>query len=222
MTRIQTSAWLLATITKAGLLHAGHQDALGLTLDCLSEYAKVANDAYMKEFVRQGYEHFRNYGLARIGMFHQNQINQRFMVTAINLSDGGVGDYWEDVDKRNWRHSWDFMCAGSFMAADLSPAPKQQMRDWFMQNLARAGSEDRWVVAQDPREGNNGPHQMEHNGRGAYPAWPYHDGWTCPPAKIGKQTRDDHEHNSQARDIDMDGNRTHGRRCRVRRGAGGC
>ncbi|MCU0983108.1 MAG: hypothetical protein MUF25_28445 [Pirellulaceae bacterium] len=69
------------------------------------------------------------------------------------------------------------MCAGSYMAADLSPAQKQQMRDWFMQNLVRVGSEDRWVVAQDPRDGNNGPHQMEHNGRGAYPAWPYHDGW---------------------------------------------
>jgi hypothetical protein len=44
MTRIQTSAWLLATITKAGLLHAGHQDALGLTLVLLCVYANVGND----------------------------------------------------------------------------------------------------------------------------------------------------------------------------------
>jgi hypothetical protein len=75
------------------------------------------------------------------------------------------------------RHSWDFMCAGSFMAADLTSQQKQQMRDWFMGHLVRVGTGDRWVVAQDPRDGNNGEHQKEHNGRGAYPAWPYHDGW---------------------------------------------
>ena len=75
------------------------------------------------------------------------------------------------------RHSWDFMNSGSFLAEDLSPEQRKQMRDWFVGNLVRFGSDDVWVVAQDPRDGNNGPHQMEHNGRGAYPAWPYHDGW---------------------------------------------
>jgi hypothetical protein len=75
------------------------------------------------------------------------------------------------------RHSWDFMNAGTFLAADLSPVQRQQMRDWFLGHLVRLQSDDKWVVAQDPRDGNNGIHQMEHNGRGAYPAWPYHDGW---------------------------------------------
>ncbi|MFV2066583.1 MAG: hypothetical protein ACC645_06345 [Pirellulales bacterium] len=75
------------------------------------------------------------------------------------------------------RHSWDFMNAGTFLADDLSPVQRQQMRDWFVGNLVRPQLDDMWVVAQDPRDGNNGPHQMEHNGRGAYPAWPYHDGW---------------------------------------------
>ena len=75
------------------------------------------------------------------------------------------------------RHSWDFMNAGTFLADDLSPDQRQQMRDWFVGNLIRLRSDDVWVVAQDPRDGNNGPHQMEHNGRGAYPAWPFHDGW---------------------------------------------
>ncbi|MCU0982081.1 MAG: DUF4232 domain-containing protein [Pirellulaceae bacterium] len=75
------------------------------------------------------------------------------------------------------RHSWDFMNAGTFLAPDLSLVERQQMRDWFLGHLVRLQSDDRWVVAQDPRDGNNGIHQMEHNGRGAYPAWPYHDGW---------------------------------------------
>ncbi|MHB8972147.1 MAG: hypothetical protein ACYC3X_06550 [Pirellulaceae bacterium] len=76
------------------------------------------------------------------------------------------------------RHSWDFMNAGTYLADDLSPTHRQQMRDWLVGNLMRLHSDDRWLVAQDPRDGNSGPHQMEHNGRGAYPAWPYHDGWS--------------------------------------------
>ena len=75
------------------------------------------------------------------------------------------------------RHSWDFMNAGSFLANDLSDAQRQQMRDWYANSVVRFESDDIWVIAQDPRDGNNGPHQMEHNGRGAYPAWPYHQGW---------------------------------------------
>jgi len=75
------------------------------------------------------------------------------------------------------RHGWDFMNTGSFLARDLSSEQKQQMRDWFVNHIARFGTDDVWVVAQDPRDGNNGPNQMEHNGMGAYAAWPYHYGW---------------------------------------------
>jgi len=84
---------------KPAAFFQGHQAGLAISLGALSDYANVANDAYVKEFVRQGYEHFRNYGLARIGLWGENIANERFMVTAINLSDGGVGDYWEDVDQ---------------------------------------------------------------------------------------------------------------------------
>jgi hypothetical protein len=83
----------------------------------------------------------------------------------------------EDGSKTQLRHSWDFMLVGTFMAQDLSVSQKRQMRDWFVGNLVRFNAKDCWVVSQDPRDGNNGEHQMEHNGRGAYPAWPYHDGW---------------------------------------------
>ena len=59
----------------------------------------VANDAYVKEWVRQGYEYFRNFGLARIGMFAENITNNQPAEVAIKLSDAGVGDYWDDVDE---------------------------------------------------------------------------------------------------------------------------
>jgi hypothetical protein len=64
------------------------------------------------------------------------------------------------------------------------------MRDWFLGHLVRLQSDDKWVVAQDPRDGNNGIHQMEHNGRGAYPAWPYHDGWALKALRYPRDTID--------------------------------
>jgi len=96
-------------------------------------------------------------------------------------AEGEFAGTWKqrhaDGTVANIRHGWDFMNTGAFLARDLSEAQKRQMRDWFVKHLARLDSEDVWVVAQDPRDGNNGPHQMEHNGMGAYPAWPYHYGW---------------------------------------------
>ena len=77
----------------------------------------------------------------------------------------------------NLRHGWDFMNVGTFLAEDLRPAQRQQMRDWFVNHLASPAPGAIWMVTQDPRDGNNGTHQMEHNGRGAYPAWPFHSAW---------------------------------------------
>ena len=65
----------------------------------LIDYALVANDAYVKEWVRQGYEFFRNMGLARIGLWGENITNNLPTEVAIKLSDAGVGDYWDDVDE---------------------------------------------------------------------------------------------------------------------------
>ncbi len=46
----------------------GHQAGMTYTFTGLIDYATAANDAPLKQWVRQGYEHFRNLGLLRIGM----------------------------------------------------------------------------------------------------------------------------------------------------------
>ena len=69
------------------------------TFTGLIDYALTANDAYVKEWVRQGYEYFRNLGLPRIGMWGENIANNQMAEIAIKLSDAGAGDYWDDVDE---------------------------------------------------------------------------------------------------------------------------
>lgn len=65
----------------------------------LLEYAIVANDPYLKEFARDGYEFARDFGIARIGLFGEGCATADMVALAIKLSDAGVGDYWEDVDQ---------------------------------------------------------------------------------------------------------------------------
>ena len=84
---------------KPAALFQGHLAGLTYALTGLIDYAPVANDAYVKEWVRQGYEFFRNMGLARIGLWGENITNNLPTEVAIKLSDAGVGDYWDDVDE---------------------------------------------------------------------------------------------------------------------------
>lgn len=84
---------------KPAALFKGHISGLAYAFQGLIEHAVVTNDAYVKEFVRQGYEYMRNLGIARIGMWGENIANNIMAAVAIKLSDSGVGDYWEDVDQ---------------------------------------------------------------------------------------------------------------------------
>jgi hypothetical protein len=84
---------------KPSALFQGHQAGFAYTFTGLIDYALVANDAYVKEWVRQGYEYFRNLGLTRIGMWGENVANNQMAEVAIKLSDAGAGDYWDDVDE---------------------------------------------------------------------------------------------------------------------------
>jgi hypothetical protein len=81
------------------------------------EYAMLTNNKRLKQFVRDGYEYARNFGIARIGWFPMwiypdSYGRPRWYATvcegccvadmtalAVKLSDAGVGDYWEDVDQ---------------------------------------------------------------------------------------------------------------------------
>jgi len=84
---------------KPAALFKGHLSGIALTLEALIDYAAQVNDAYVKEFVRQGYEFYRNMGIARIGMWGENIANSYLAGIAIKLSDSGAGDYWDDVDQ---------------------------------------------------------------------------------------------------------------------------
>ncbi|MHB1455327.1 MAG: hypothetical protein ACYC0V_00270 [Armatimonadota bacterium] len=87
---------------------SGHFHAHVASLRGLLEYAIVANDVNLKEFVRNGYEYARNFGIAEIGWFPENASTGQhcescciadMVALAVKLSDAGVGDYWEDVDR---------------------------------------------------------------------------------------------------------------------------
>lgn len=84
---------------KPAALFKMHQAGAAYVLHGLIEYAVVANDAYVKEWVRQAYEYYRNIGLVRLGMWGENIANNLMVAIAIKLSDSGIGDYWEDVDQ---------------------------------------------------------------------------------------------------------------------------
>lgn len=84
---------------KPAALFKAHFSGITYTLENLIDYAMVAGDDYVKEFVRQGYEYMRNLGLARIGMWGENIASSYAAAIAIKLCDAGVGDYWEDVDQ---------------------------------------------------------------------------------------------------------------------------
>jgi hypothetical protein len=84
-----------------GLEHAhfnGHPHENCVCLMGLLRYAQAVNNARIKQFVRDGYEYLRNWGIARIGLFGEMCAVSDMTYLAIKLSDYGVGDYWEDVD----------------------------------------------------------------------------------------------------------------------------
>ena len=85
-----------------GLEHAhfsGHPHEYSHCLMGILCYARATNDARLKQFVRDGYEYLRNFGIARIGLFGETCATADMVCLAIHLSDAGVGDYWEDVDQ---------------------------------------------------------------------------------------------------------------------------
>ena len=71
---------------------------LGAMLGLL-HYARLNNDPWLKEFVRNGYEYIRNIGIARIGAFGETCSIGEMTILAAELSEMGVADYWEHVDQ---------------------------------------------------------------------------------------------------------------------------
>ena len=97
-------------------LFAGHFHGNMAALRGLLELAAATGDPSLKGFVREGYEHARRAGIARIGWFPAWMAPERFgrppdlgsvcdtcsvadmLALAIGMSDAGIGDYWDEAD----------------------------------------------------------------------------------------------------------------------------
>jgi hypothetical protein len=82
----------------------GHFHCTVAALRAILEYALQANDTAAKEFVRDAYEYARHRGVPRLGLFPGNYPETEgctiadMVALGVQLSDAGVGDYWDDVD----------------------------------------------------------------------------------------------------------------------------
>jgi len=89
-------------------LWRGHTAGRLEALRGLIEYANVADDNRIKEFVRSAYAWMRNYGFARVGFYPVILGSpygggpcgaSRGIALIIKLTESGTADYWEDVDQ---------------------------------------------------------------------------------------------------------------------------
>jgi hypothetical protein len=88
--------------------YSGHLHGHVAMLRALLMYAVLINDEELKQFVRNGYEFTRHFSSAEIGYFNEWTYCHAgcetceiadMIALAIRLSDAGVGDYWDDVDR---------------------------------------------------------------------------------------------------------------------------
>ena len=73
------------------------------------EYAVIAGNQEMMEFVRNAYEYGKTHGYPLVGFFPENVLPHfptsetcevaDMIVLALKLSEAGVGDYWDDADR---------------------------------------------------------------------------------------------------------------------------
>lgn len=115
----------------------GHFHGYTLTLRGLLEYAIATNDLGLKEFVRDGYEFSRLFGIAKVGYFPEyNDLKghepcepcciANMIALAIKLSDQGLGDYWDHVDQIVRNH---FIDAQNFTGQCSKVSPSEYPRD---------------------------------------------------------------------------------------------
>ena len=88
-----------AIATREHAWFSGHHHSYLSALMGILLYSEATGDPALMEFVRDGYEYFRNYGLARIGMFGEMCTTGDMTWLGVKLTEMGIGDYWEDVDQ---------------------------------------------------------------------------------------------------------------------------
>ncbi len=87
-----------AIVPEEHAIFAGHHHSYASVLMGMLELARVTNNPRDMEFVREGYQYLRLYGIARMGLFGENCTVGDMTWLATKLSLMGVGDYWDDVD----------------------------------------------------------------------------------------------------------------------------
>lgn len=92
------SAFPREIVPQEHAIFSGHHHSYSSVLMGMLELARVTNNPEDMEFVREGYQYIRLYGIARIGLFGENCTVGDMTWLATKLSLMGVGDYWDDVD----------------------------------------------------------------------------------------------------------------------------
>ena len=95
---------------------AGHFHANVTNLHSLLDLAVADDNAWLKQFVREGYDHAIRNGVVRMGWFPMWTVPEKYkrgkdlhmetegcgiadmVILAVKLTDAGLGDYWDDVD----------------------------------------------------------------------------------------------------------------------------
>lgn len=77
----------------------GHHHSFLAALMGLLRYAEATGDRQIMQFVRDGYEYFRTFGIAQIGLFAETCSTGDMTFLAIKMSEMGIGDYWDDADR---------------------------------------------------------------------------------------------------------------------------
>lgn len=109
----------------------GHLHATVRGLWGLLEYAVLANDEKIKQFVRDGYHYVRSFGIARIGLFGEGCTVGDMTCLAIKLTDAGLGDYWEDVDQVVRNHLTELQILEEGPVCQIAAAsPKKAVGAW--------------------------------------------------------------------------------------------
>jgi len=95
---------------------AGHVHANAANHHALLDLAVADDDEWLKQFVREAYDHSVRNGVIRMGWFPSWTLPEKYrrhapyhsvdapcaiadiLVLAVKLTDAGLGDYWDDVD----------------------------------------------------------------------------------------------------------------------------
>jgi len=141
-------------------IFAGHFHGNVTALHALLEMAAATDDSALKQFVREGYDHARRTGIARMGWFpgwlrptaHHRDAGlflasetcgvADMLVLAVKLTDAGLGDYWDDIDAIVRNH-----------------LVAQQITDWEQMRALGGGTPEKDALLERLRGGFN--QQME-------------------------------------------------------------